>query len=90
MELRYWLVPGNVKNNRKNYLNEKRSLIFIQLIHSVVFHVARHQPAKSVCVHRLTKIKIVSFVFVFGMLKLMETDRSLIAGISFSYFSGEI
>ena len=25
--LRYWLVPGNVKNNRINYLNEKRSLI---------------------------------------------------------------
>ena len=27
MELRYWLVPGNVKNNRINWLNEKRSLI---------------------------------------------------------------
>ena len=25
MELRYWLVPGNVKNNRINWLNEKRS-----------------------------------------------------------------
>ena len=23
MELRYWLVPGNVKNNRINQLNEK-------------------------------------------------------------------
>ena len=27
MELRYWLVPGNVKNNRINKLNEKHSLI---------------------------------------------------------------
>ena len=27
MELRYWLVSGNVKNNRINWLNEKRSLI---------------------------------------------------------------
>ena len=27
MELRYWLVPGNLKNNRMNELNEKRSLI---------------------------------------------------------------
>ena len=27
MELRYWLVPGNVKNNWINELNEKRSLI---------------------------------------------------------------
>ena len=28
-ELRYWLVPGNVKNNcnRINKLNEKRSLM---------------------------------------------------------------
>ena len=34
MELRYWSVPGNVKNNR---VNEK-------LIYSVVFHVTRHQP----------------------------------------------
>ena len=25
MELRYWLVPGNVENNRINYLNVKRS-----------------------------------------------------------------
>ena len=27
MELRYWLVHGNVKNNRINKLNEKHSLI---------------------------------------------------------------
>ena len=27
MELRYWLVPGNVKKSRINQLNEKRSLI---------------------------------------------------------------
>ena len=27
MELRYWLVHGNVKNSRINYLNEKRLLI---------------------------------------------------------------
>ena len=27
IKLRYWLVPGNVKNNRINQLNEKRSLI---------------------------------------------------------------
>ena len=27
MELRYWLVHGNVKNSRINELNEKRSLI---------------------------------------------------------------
>ena len=27
VELRYWLVPGNVKNNRINKFNEKRSLI---------------------------------------------------------------
>ena len=27
VELRYWLVSGNVKNNRINKLNEKRSLI---------------------------------------------------------------
>ena len=27
VELRYWLVPGNVKKNRINELNEKRSLI---------------------------------------------------------------
>ena len=27
MELRYWSVHGNVKNNRTNQLNEKRSLI---------------------------------------------------------------
>ena len=27
MELRYWLVPGSVKNNRINKLNKKRSLI---------------------------------------------------------------
>ena len=27
MELRYWLVPGNVKNNWINWLNEKRLLI---------------------------------------------------------------
>ena len=27
MELRYWLVPGKVRNNRINLLNEKRSLI---------------------------------------------------------------
>ena len=26
MDLRYCLVPGNVKNNRINWLNEKRSL----------------------------------------------------------------
>ena len=31
MELRYWLVPGNVKNNRINQLNEKRSLISLGL-----------------------------------------------------------
>ena len=27
MELCYWLVPGSVRNNRINYLNEKRSFI---------------------------------------------------------------
>ena len=27
IELRYWLVPGDVKNNRIIWLNEKRSLI---------------------------------------------------------------
>ena len=27
MELRYWLMPGNVENNGINKLNEKRSLI---------------------------------------------------------------
>ena len=27
MELRYWLVPGNVKINKINELNEKLSLI---------------------------------------------------------------
>ena len=27
MELRYWLVPGNVKKNRIIKLNKKRSLI---------------------------------------------------------------
>ena len=27
LELRYWLVPGSVKNNKINWLNEKRSLI---------------------------------------------------------------
>ena len=27
MELHYWSVPGSVKNDRINWLNEKRSLI---------------------------------------------------------------
>ena len=61
MELRYWLEPGNVKNNRINYLNEKRSLIpwglrvpiwkinFCSRVLRLSVHPCRERPQTTIC-----------------------------------------
>ena len=62
MELRYWLVPGNVKNNRINQLNEKRSLILwglrvpiwkinfsSRVLRLSVFPWCREMPQTAIC-----------------------------------------